>query len=452
VWAFDKLKPGAFKADLWRCCVLYVHGGIYLDIKFECVGGFKLVELTDQEYFVRDIGPIPGVFQALLSCFPKNPILMQCVEKIVSNVFLDTYGNDLNITGPHLMGSFFHIQQIQKWRLFLEPGVGIKCGPRLVLKEYSLYRKEYGKPSYGLQFLICDVYNHPVLPPKKTKNLTRQITHNGQTFYSSSLSLALVDKRYALLTKFVNYINDPNKGKPSLTNGHETQISFCFLSNKLKFCSAESVLAPSGYQDVRFHSFGGVHYIYGNVLESYTPYMSFVAFDPFAEKVSLDRNAVNPLTFNWKKPEKHWTWVTVGEEMMVVYGWRPLQLGKVDFVTSELAVVKIDYSTPVFFDDAVGESNSCNIGDEIWFVLSKTLRVGDKTNCVHFFAVFDAEMKLLRFSETFKLGPCRVECCRSLNFLPPNEIMLGYSLLENQSHLGIYDLDELNLTLRWVAS
>ena len=26
--AYDKLIPGAYKADLWRCCVLYIHGGI----------------------------------------------------------------------------------------------------------------------------------------------------------------------------------------------------------------------------------------------------------------------------------------------------------------------------------------------------------------------------------------------------------------------------------------
>ena len=55
LWAFDKLKPGAYKADLWRYCVLYIHGGIYLDIKFKCINNFKLIELTDQEYWVKDI-------------------------------------------------------------------------------------------------------------------------------------------------------------------------------------------------------------------------------------------------------------------------------------------------------------------------------------------------------------------------------------------------------------
>ena len=32
--AYNKLIPGAYKADLWRYCVLYKLGGIYLDIKY----------------------------------------------------------------------------------------------------------------------------------------------------------------------------------------------------------------------------------------------------------------------------------------------------------------------------------------------------------------------------------------------------------------------------------
>jgi mannosyltransferase OCH1-like enzyme len=39
--AFDKLIPGAFKADLWRYCILYKKGGIYLDIKYQCENNFK---------------------------------------------------------------------------------------------------------------------------------------------------------------------------------------------------------------------------------------------------------------------------------------------------------------------------------------------------------------------------------------------------------------------------
>ena len=32
--AYDLLIPTAFKADLWRYCVLYKYGGVYLDVKY----------------------------------------------------------------------------------------------------------------------------------------------------------------------------------------------------------------------------------------------------------------------------------------------------------------------------------------------------------------------------------------------------------------------------------
>ena len=31
LYSFDKLKPGAYKADLWRYCIIYEYGGIYAD-------------------------------------------------------------------------------------------------------------------------------------------------------------------------------------------------------------------------------------------------------------------------------------------------------------------------------------------------------------------------------------------------------------------------------------
>ena len=48
------MVPGAYKADLWRYCILYIYGGIYIDIKLEPINGFRFRELLDKEYFVLD--------------------------------------------------------------------------------------------------------------------------------------------------------------------------------------------------------------------------------------------------------------------------------------------------------------------------------------------------------------------------------------------------------------
>jgi mannosyltransferase OCH1-like enzyme len=74
--AYNKLLPCAYKADLWRYCVLYINGGIYLDIKYGCTNGFKLIELTDKEYFVRYISE-KNIYNALIVSLPKNEILLK---------------------------------------------------------------------------------------------------------------------------------------------------------------------------------------------------------------------------------------------------------------------------------------------------------------------------------------------------------------------------------------
>ena len=52
--AYHDIIPGAFKADLFRYCVLYINGGIYIDIKYNTINDFKLKYLCNREHFVLD--------------------------------------------------------------------------------------------------------------------------------------------------------------------------------------------------------------------------------------------------------------------------------------------------------------------------------------------------------------------------------------------------------------
>lgn len=108
--AFDRLIPGAYKADLWRYCVLYIKGGIYLDIKFEGYKDFKCVELLDKPHYVLDRKEHaePGkdlVYNGLIVSPAKNPVLKTCIDRIVKNVQQQEFGfNPLYPTGPGLLG------------------------------------------------------------------------------------------------------------------------------------------------------------------------------------------------------------------------------------------------------------------------------------------------------------------------------------------------------------
>jgi mannosyltransferase OCH1-like enzyme len=107
LWAFDSLIPGAYKADLWRYCVLYKLGGIYLDIKYKQINDFKFINLTEKEHWVLDKDN-SGIYNALMVCLPGNEILIKAINQIVENVRNKFYGSScLDPTGPGLLSHYF---------------------------------------------------------------------------------------------------------------------------------------------------------------------------------------------------------------------------------------------------------------------------------------------------------------------------------------------------------
>ena len=103
--AFNSLIPGPFKADLWRYCVLYKYGGVYMDIKLNCINGFNLNTIIHEECYPKDIfRKQHGIWQGFLICKPNNMILKTCIDCICLHVKYRFYGNTfLSVTGPHLM-------------------------------------------------------------------------------------------------------------------------------------------------------------------------------------------------------------------------------------------------------------------------------------------------------------------------------------------------------------
>jgi mannosyltransferase OCH1-like enzyme len=144
--AYDKLIPGAYKADLWRLCVLYIHGGIYMDIKLKCINGFRLIELTENNHFVKDRpGPLT-VYNALIVSQKGNPFLWMGICRIIMNVKNNFYGIDaLSPTGPRMLGNIILRRKLRTNidMAHYEKGGYIIYKNRFVIStEYPEYNKE----------------------------------------------------------------------------------------------------------------------------------------------------------------------------------------------------------------------------------------------------------------------------------------------------------------------
>ena len=103
--AYDKLVPGAYQADLWRYCVLFVKGGVYMDINKAPLNPLDIL-LPINSDFVAISNPIrpnnlPAIQNTFILARKGCKILQQVIRLIVNNVQNRVYGDDSLIpTGP----------------------------------------------------------------------------------------------------------------------------------------------------------------------------------------------------------------------------------------------------------------------------------------------------------------------------------------------------------------
>lgn len=96
---FDMLKPGAFKADYFRYAILYLEGGVYIDmdldfqVKLDYLfknNTYDLITVNEKtsKYFDNKnikIKGVNGYWNAFIAAKPKIDIFLRCVHKIIDN-------------------------------------------------------------------------------------------------------------------------------------------------------------------------------------------------------------------------------------------------------------------------------------------------------------------------------------------------------------------------------
>ena len=106
---YISLKPIEYKFDLWKYCILYKYGGIYINNNFECM--LKFINLIDNNFFVCDKNHYYNkllISTDFIVSIPNNPIFMQAITAIVNNLKNNYYGIDYTFpTGSGLLGKIF---------------------------------------------------------------------------------------------------------------------------------------------------------------------------------------------------------------------------------------------------------------------------------------------------------------------------------------------------------
>lgn len=154
--AYQTIKPGAYKADLFRACILYHHGGVYIDsyttpfhslafILQDCWNPYsshQFISIKDREKW--------GIHNGFIISTPKHPFLKQYIEDMLANIEYRFYGRtDLDITGPRCL---------------------LKSINTVLKQSRDSYSTEWNK--YGeLSFYLLELRNGMYTPVYKNKEL-----------------------------------------------------------------------------------------------------------------------------------------------------------------------------------------------------------------------------------------------------------------------------------------
>lgn len=138
--AYDSLVPGAYKADLFRICFIYKHGGVYVDSAMENLVPLREIIQPHHEFVsAKDDGVDAGIYQAFFAATPQHPALAQIIELILERVEKQEYGHrDLYITGPVAFGHGLNKWLGREQETDFDPGN--YAGGRVFL--YHRYSKE----------------------------------------------------------------------------------------------------------------------------------------------------------------------------------------------------------------------------------------------------------------------------------------------------------------------
>jgi mannosyltransferase OCH1-like enzyme len=172
--AWKKVIPTAYKADLWRACILYENGGIYVDAyatpNVSLDEMIDITQLKENNIFIASLEE--GIHNGFMIVTPKHPFMKQYIKDMVKNINIGIEEKMLSLTGPLCLS-----KTIKKVTHMKNHCLGYnEC-------KYPYYLFEL-RPNYHLD--PCIVYNDKVLLRKKFDFLYCMVYQKGYKFLIGS--------------------------------------------------------------------------------------------------------------------------------------------------------------------------------------------------------------------------------------------------------------------------
>jgi mannosyltransferase OCH1-like enzyme len=223
---FNNLIPGAFKADLFRYCVLYREGGIYIDCKMIPIIPFRnIIKPDDPCVFVENTHEINeiSIYNAFMCSEAGNKLFVNCINEIVDNCINLYYPLDpFAVTGPTLLYNNYKKLNYD-YRLLKHPNIGLhhtdhnngifnELNHIVIYKTYKNYYKNTNREAYIKMFHLGNCYANIINLLTVYNPITlKKIKYNNIVLIDTDLYDNIIyinkDNELTINTQTINYNN-----------------------------------------------------------------------------------------------------------------------------------------------------------------------------------------------------------------------------------------------------
>lgn len=309
--AYNKLKPTAYKADLFRYCVLYLYGGIYSDLSQK-----MLIQFDDIIDFERDtlilckdryISEVKNncIQISFMCAIPKCIIFKKAIDNIVLNCKKYYYGpTPFSPTGPCLFLNVLNstdINYIIKSKQINNNTISdYNTGVKIIDMYYKNHHKNLYKNNnlrYGYLWFTKNIYNiNSTYDVKYVNNRSLSEICNikpnkiiSDTNYLSVKDYENIrsnDKIFVVGTTFEKFIN-------ILENINATNLIIIVSASDIGFPLEQSKQDNFNYLEY-INSSKKIKFIYASNCD-----LNYISDKIFPIPLGIDYHTLNEKNFNW---------------------------------------------------------------------------------------------------------------------------------------------------------
>ncbi len=128
---YDSFHKPIYRADIARYCIIYIHGGVYADLDFECLKPMEELVKDDKCFF----GLEPKehwkgenvVCNAIFGSTANNPLFVYFLREIYKRSLVNMRRSPVDLTGPKLITDVMAKRGINGVKIYPSPVFYPEC-------------------------------------------------------------------------------------------------------------------------------------------------------------------------------------------------------------------------------------------------------------------------------------------------------------------------------------